>query len=88
VHFGFTLRRIQTGGSIDIEGHISKCGDSEVGTILYEAASGMLVRSPKWCSIKAWGVPFAAKCSHKRAVVAPARKLVFGHAMWRDGTEF
>jgi hypothetical protein len=54
VRFGFTLRRIQTGGSTDIEGHISKRGDSELGTMLHEAASGMLVRSPQWSSIKAW----------------------------------
>jgi transposase len=55
--------------------------------MLYEAASGMLVRSLQWC--KAWGVRFAAKCSDKRVVVAPARKLaVIVHAIWRDGTEF
>jgi len=29
-HFGLTPRRIQTGDSIDIEGHISKRGDGEV----------------------------------------------------------
>jgi len=44
-HFGLTLRRIQTGDSIDVEGHISKCGDGEVRTVLYEAGSAMLVRS-------------------------------------------
>jgi len=54
-HFGLTSRRIQTGDSIDIEGRISKCGDGEVRTVLYEAASAMLVRSKQWCSVKAWG---------------------------------
>jgi acyl-CoA synthetase (AMP-forming)/AMP-acid ligase II len=53
-HFGLTARRIQTGDSIDIEGHISKCGDGEVRTVLYEASSAMLVRSKQWCSVKAW----------------------------------
>ncbi len=47
-HFGLTSPRIQTGTSIDIEGHISKCGDGEVRTVLYEAASAMLVRSKQW----------------------------------------
>jgi transposase len=42
-HFGLTSQRVQTGDSIDIEGHISKCGYSEVRIVLYEAASAMLV---------------------------------------------
>ncbi len=88
-HFGLTSRRIQTGTSIDIEGHISKCGDGEVRTVLYEAASAMLVRSKKWCGIKAWGVRIAAKRGHKRAVVAVARKLaVVMHRMWIDRSVF
>jgi transposase len=54
--------------------------------VLYEAASGMLLRSKQWCSIKAWGVRIATT---KRAVVALARKLaVIMHAMRRDGSEF
>jgi transposase len=88
-HFGLTSRRIQTGDSIDIEGHISKCGDGEVRTVLYEAGSAMLVRSKQWCSVKSWGLRIAAKRGHKRAVVAVARKLaVIMHRMWLDGSEF
>ena len=88
-HFGLTSRRIQSGDSIDFDGHISKCGDGEVRTALYEAASAMLVRSKKWCAVKAWGVKIAAKRGHKRAVVAVARKLaVIMHRMWMDGSEF
>ncbi len=88
-HFGLTSRRIQTGTSIDIEGHISKCGDGEARTVLYEAASAMLVRSKQWCGIKARGVRIAAKRGHERAVVAVARKLaVVMHRMWIDGSVF
>ena len=88
-HFGLTSRRIQTGASIDIEGHISKCGDGEVHTVLYEAASAVLVRSKQWCSVKSWGLRIAAKRGHKRVVVAVARKLaVIMHRMWLDGSEF
>ena len=66
-----------------------KCGDGEVRTVLYEAASAMLVRSKQWCSVKAWGMRIAAKRGHKRAVVAMARKLaVIMHRMWLDGSEF
>jgi transposase len=88
-HFGLTSRRIQTGDSIDIEGRISKCGDGEVRTVLYEVASAMLERSKQWCTVKAWGMRIAAKCGHKRAVVAVARKLaVIMHRMGLDGSEF
>jgi transposase len=88
-HFGLTSRRIQTGIAIDIEGHISKCGDVEVRNVLYEAGSAMLVRSKQWCSVKAWGLRIAAKRGHKRAVVAVARKLVvIMHRMWLDGSDF
>jgi transposase len=88
-HFELTSRRIQTGDSIDNEGHISKCGDGEVRTVLYEAGSAMLVRSKQWCSVKSWGLRIAAKRGHKRAVVAVARKLaVIVHRMWLDGGEF
>ncbi len=88
-HFGLTSRRIQSGDSVDIEGHISKCGDGEVRTALYEAASAMLVRSKKWCAVKAWGVKIAKTRGHKRAVVAVARKLaVIMHRMWMDGSAF
>ena len=81
-HFGLTSQRVQTGDSIDIEGHISKCGYSEVRTVLYEAASAMLVRPKQWRSVKAWGMRIAAKRGHKRAVVAVALKLaVIMHRM-------
>ena len=88
-HFGLTSRRIQSGDTIDFDGHISKCGDPAVRTALYEAASAMLVRSKVWCSIRAWGLKIAQRRGHKRAVVAVARKLAtVMHAMWMDGTEF
>ena len=88
-HFGLTPRREQSGTSIDRDGHISRCGDGEVRTVLYEAASSMLTRSQTWSTLKAWGVRVSAKRGHKRAVVAVARKLaVIMHRMWLDGSEF
>ena len=88
-HFGLTPRRVESGDTIAYDGRISKCGDAEVRTALYEAASAMLVRSRTWCAVKAWGVKIAARRGHRRAVTAVARKLaVIMHRMWLDGTEF
>ena len=88
-YFGLTPRRFQSGTSIDWDGHISRQGDNEVRTLLYEAASALLVRSKTWSSLKAWGLKIQRRRGHKRAVVAVARRLaIILHAMWRDGTEF
>ena len=87
-HFGLTPRRFQS-GEIDIDGHISKCGDSEVRCTLYTAANAMLTRSSKWSSLKAWGMQLAKTRGHRRAVIAVARKLaVILHRMWVDETQF
>jgi transposase len=88
-HFGLTPKRIQSGTSVDQDGHISRRGDGEVRTALYEAPSGMITRSKKHCTLKSWGMRVAAKRGHKRAVVAVARKLaVIMHRMWLDGSSF
>lgn len=87
-HFGLTPKRFQS-GTIDYDGRITRCGDPEVRTNLYEAASGLMVRCKKWSALKAWGMSIAKRRGHKRAVVAVARKLaVVMHRMWIDGTEF
>lgn len=81
-HFGLTPRREQSGTSVDRDEHISRCGDGEVRTTLYEAASAMSTRSQSFSALKAWGLRVAAKRGHKRAVVAVARKLaVIMHRM-------
>ena len=88
-HFGLTPKREQSGTSVDRDGHISRRGDGEVRTALYEAASGMLTRSKQHSTLKAWGMKIATKRGHKRAVVAVARKLaVIMHRMWIDGSRF
>jgi transposase len=88
-YFGLTPKRFQSGTSIDWDGRISRQGDDEVRTLLYEAASGLLVRSKAWSSLKAWGLMIQRRRGHKKAVVAVARKLaILLHAMWRDDSEF
>ncbi len=87
-HFGLTPRRYQS-GTVDYDGRISKCGDPEVRTLLYEAASSLLQRVKKWSALKAWGMSIQRRSGLRRAIVAVARKLaVILHRIWIDGTEF
>jgi transposase len=87
-HFGLTPRRFQS-GELDLEGHISRCGDASVRSTLYTAANAMLTRSSKWSSLKAWGMKLAKTRGHKKAVIAVARKLaVILHRMWIDDSQF
>ncbi len=87
-HFGLTPRRFQS-GELDIEGHISKCGDADVRSTLYTAANALLTRSAKWSSLKAWGMKLAKTRGHRKAVIAVARKLaVILHRVWIDDTQF
>ena len=87
-HFGLTPRRFQS-GEIDIDGHISRCGDRDVRCALYTAANALLTRSSKWSPLKAWGMKLAKTRGHRRAVIAVARKLaVILHRMWLDDVPF
>jgi transposase len=87
-HFGLTPRRFQS-GEIDIDGHISRCGDRGVRCALYTAANALLTRSSKWSPLKAWGMKLAKTRGHRRAVIAVARKLaVILHRMWLDDVPF
>jgi transposase len=87
-HFGLTPRRFQS-GEIDIDGHISRCGDQDVRCTLYTAANALMTRSSRWSSLKAWGMHKAKTRGHRRAVIAVARKLaVILHRMWLDDTQF
>jgi hypothetical protein len=72
---GLTPKRIQSGDSIDYDGHISRQGDGERRRALYEAASGLMTRSKTWWTLKAWGMKLQRSRGHKRAVVAAGRKL-------------
>jgi len=87
-HFGLTPRRFQS-GEMDIDGHISKCGDADVRSTLYTAANALLTRSARWSPLKAWGMKLAKTRGHRRAVIAVARKLaVILHRVWIDDTQF
>ena len=87
-YLGMTPRRYQS-GEVDRSGRISKIGDPAVRAVLFEAASALLTRVTRWCSLKAWGMRIARRSGAKTAKVAVARKLaVILHRMWIDGTVF
>jgi len=87
-HFGLTPKRYQS-GEVDRSGHISKTGDAQVRTALFEAAHVMLLRAQRFSALKAWALRIARTRGLKRAKVALARKLaVVLHRLWVDGTAF
>jgi len=87
-HFGLTPKRHQS-GEVDRSGHISKTGDAQVRTALFEAAHVMLLRVQRFSALKAWALRVARTRGLKRAKVALARKLaVVLHRLWVDGTAF
>ena len=86
--FGLTPKRYQS-GEVDRSGHISKTGDAQVRTALFEAAHVVLLRVQRFSALKAWALRVARARGLKRAKVALARKLaVVLHRLWVDGTEF
>lgn len=87
-HFGLTQRKYQS-GETDVTGRISKCGDHQVRTALYEAANVILCRVVKPSALKNWALGVAKRAGPKKAKVALARKLaVILHRMLADGTKF
>jgi len=88
VHVGLTPRKYAS-GEIDRNGGISKCGNTALRSLLFEASVTMLTRSKKWSRLKAWGVKLAQRNGFKAAATAVARKLaVVMHRMWIDETNF
>jgi transposase len=87
-YLGLTPRRNQS-GETDTSGKISRWGDRLLRTYLFEAATVLLYRTKKWCSLKAWGMKLAKRIGMKKAKVAIARKIaVILHCIWVDGTSF
>ena len=87
-HFGLTPKRHRS-GEVDRSGHISKTGDAQVRTALFEAAHVMLLRVQRFSALKAWALRVARARGLKRAKVALARKLAVVLRRLRvDGTEF
>lgn len=73
-YFGLTERRYQSGEK-DIRGGISRVGDTQVRSSLYEAAHVILTRSSASSGLKDWALAVAARRGLAKAKVALARKL-------------
>jgi transposase len=73
-YFGLTPKKYQS-GETDLDGGISRVGDTMVRTALYEAAHIMLTRATRFSALKRWAVDVAKRRGMKRAKVALARKL-------------
>jgi transposase len=71
-YFGLTPRRFQS-GQVDVSGHISKMGDSEVRSLLHEAAQVMLVVSKSKCRLRVWGLRLKKQNGLRKARIAVAR---------------
>ena len=86
--FGLTPSQYQS-GETQFQGRISRCGESDMRALLYEAAQVMLFRSQKWSWLKAWAIKVVQRSGAKKGIVALARRLaVVMHRMWLDGTTF
>jgi transposase len=87
-YLGLVPRRCSS-GEIDYTGSISKCGDRQVRTLLYEAANVMFTRYRGDLALKDWALGIARRSTMRKARIALARRLaIIMHAMLRDGTEF
>lgn len=76
-------------GETQKQGRISKCGSSELRSLLTEAGLVLLTRSRKWSKLKAWGLKLMRKKGVKKASLAVGRKLaVIMHRMLVTRSEF
>ncbi|MGO9472472.1 MAG: IS110 family transposase, partial [Rhodomicrobium sp.] len=87
-YFGLTPRKFQS-GEVDVDGGISRCGNSMTRKHLVQAATVLLHQSKKWSSLRAWGMKIVKRRGVKTARVAVARKLaIIMHRMWLTGEFF
>lgn len=87
-HFGLTPRKYAS-GETGRNGHITRCGDRMLRSLLCEAAMVLLTRVQRWSWLKRWGVQVAQRRGARRAQVAVARRrAVILHRIWVDGTAF
>lgn len=85
---GLVPRRSQS-GMRDTMGRISKAGDAQLRSALYEAANSLLSRVKRTCALQRWGLKLAQAKGFKRARIAVARKLaILLHKLWQSETEF
>jgi transposase len=85
---GLTPRRFQSGAT-DWPGRVSKCGDSAMRRLMFEAESSLIHRVQRFSPLKSWAVRLAGRRGFAKAAVATARKLaVLILTLWKNETDF
>lgn len=87
-YLGLTPKQYSSGDTVK-QGSISKCGSTELRTLLVECATVILTRTKGWTKLKAWGLKIMKRSGLKKAAAAVARKLaIIMLRMWQEGKEF
>lgn len=87
-YFGLTPKTYQS-GETSYTGRISKRGDAEVRSLLYQSAGSLInICKTSW-RLKVWAKDLAKRKGFKLAAIACARRLaVVLHRMWITETDF
>jgi transposase len=84
--------RLDQSGAHNPQLRITKAGDSVLRALLVQCAHYVLGPFGEDSDLRRWGLRLkdrGGRASHKRAVVAVARKLaVLLHALWRTGSDY
>lgn len=87
-YLGLTPNQYSSGETVK-QGKISKCGSSELRTLLIECAVVLLTRTKGWTKLKAWGLKIMRRSGLNKAAAAVARKLaIIMLRMWQEGKAF
>lgn len=87
-YLGMTPKQYSS-GETQKQGKISKCGSSELRSLLTESGLLVITRTKKWSKLKAWGLKLMRKKGAKKAAIAVGRKLaVIMHRMLVEQKEF
>ena len=87
-HLGLTPRTWQS-GRVDRRGRISRCGDAQLRSALFIAATAVLNPRTGPSPLRTWGVSVVERRGRMKAKIAVARRLaVILHRMWVDGTDY
>lgn len=87
-YLGLTPNQYSSGDTVR-QGRISKCGCTELRSLLIECATVILTRTAGWTKLKAWGLKIMKRSGLKKAAAAVARKLaIIMLRMWQEGKSF
>jgi transposase len=87
-YIGMTSNQYSSGEKV-LQGKISKCGSSELRSLLVTGATVLLTKCKKKSKLKSWGLKKKREIGNPKAKVAVARKMaVILHRMWINEVDF